>query len=124
MKPAYSQAAAELKKTQPNSYLAAVDGTKSDGLSQSYEIKGYPTIKYYENGEYKSDYNGGRTKDSIVSHMRESKEVKQVQPSVKDDWLDVYGHQHINFLDDTNFENFIKSKKKVLVMFYAPCKFK
>ena len=47
--------------------------------------------------------------------MRESK------PSAKDDWLDISGHQHINFLDDSNFDNFVKTKKKVLVLFYAPC---
>ena len=54
MKPAYGQAAAEIKKTIPNAYLAAVDATKSAGLNQRYDLKGYPTLKYYENGEYKS----------------------------------------------------------------------
>lgn len=115
MKPAYGQAASEMKKHSTNSFMAAVDATKSPNLTQRYDLKGYPTLKYYENGEYKSEYNGGRAKDNFVNYMRESK------PSAKDDWLDISGHQHINFLDDSNFDNFVKTKKKVLVLFYAPC---
>ena len=111
MKPAYGQAAAEIKKTIPNAYLAAVDATKSAGLNQRYDLKGYPTLKYYENGEYKSDYNGGRAKDNLVNFMRES---KHAHPTTKDDWLDIYGYQHIHFLDDTSFDNFVKTKKKCL----------
>ena len=115
MKPAYGQAAAEMKRSYPNSYYAAVDATRSPGLAQRYEVKGYPTLKYYENGDYKSDYNGGRTKENLVSFMKESK------PQPFSDWLDTNGHQHVNYLDDSTFDNFIKTKKKVLVMFYAPC---
>ena len=37
----------------------------------------------------------------------------------REDWLDIPGNQHISFLDDTTFDNFIAEKKRVLVMFYA-----
>jgi hypothetical protein len=37
----------------------------------------------------------------------------------REDWLDIPGNQHIGFLDDTTFDNFIAEKKKVLIMFYA-----
>lgn len=113
MKSVYGQAAAaDIKKTIPNSYLTPTDRTKSMGLNQRFNA-----FKYYENVEYKSDLNGGRNKDNMNNNfMRES---KPFQPSAKDDWIDINGFQHIHFLDDASFDNFVKTKKKVLVMFYA-----
>lgn len=76
MKPAFGQAAREMKSFLPGAYLAAVDGTKSPGLNKRFEIKGYPTLKYYENGLFKFDYAGGRAKEDIVNFMREPKAAK------------------------------------------------
>ena len=50
-------------------------------------------------------------------------ESKQPQPSTKDDWIDINGYQHINFLDDASFDNFVKTKNKVLIMFYSNSKY-
>ena len=50
-------------------------------------------------------------------------ESKQHQPSTKDDWIDINGYQHINFLDDVSFDNFVKTKNKVLIMFYSNSKY-
>jgi len=46
--------------------LAKVDATAHTGLAKTYEIKGFPTIKYMKNGKV-SDYNGGRTESEIVA---------------------------------------------------------
>jgi hypothetical protein len=70
MKPAYAEAAADMKRFLPGAYLAAVDATKAQELGQRFELKGYPTIKYFENGQFKFDYNGGRSKDDIVNFMK------------------------------------------------------
>ena len=40
----------------------------------------------------------------------------------RDDWLEISGNEHVNILVDSTFDEFINSKPKVLVMFYAPCK--
>lgn len=74
MKPAYGQAARQMKSFLPGTYLAAVDGTKSPKLSKIFQVKGYPTLKYYENGQFKFDYDSGRTADDIVNFMREPKQ--------------------------------------------------
>ena len=56
--------------------LAKVDATEHTGLAKTYEIKGFPTIKYIKNGKA-SDYNGGRTESEIVSWVN-----KKAGPSV------------------------------------------
>lgn len=39
----------------------------------------------------------------------------------RDDWLDIAGNEHIQYLDDKNFDEKIKANEKTMVMFYAPC---
>jgi hypothetical protein len=125
MKPAYGEAAIEMKRFLPGTYLAAVDATKTQALNKRFELKGFPTIKYFENGQFKFDYNGGRTKDDIVNFMKDPQDKKPAPaPEVVDDWSKLPGNEHVNFLDDKSFNDFVKSKPKVLVMFYAPCNFK
>ena len=46
MKPAYGEAATEMKKFLPGAYLAAVDSTKSTKVSKAYSIQGFPTCNY------------------------------------------------------------------------------
>jgi protein disulfide-isomerase-like protein len=75
MKPAYAQAASELSKTLPSSYLAAVDATSNSKLSQQYSVQGFPTLKYFENGQYKFDYNSGRNKEDFIKFMQDPKDV-------------------------------------------------
>ena len=73
MKPAFGQAAIDLKRFLPGAYLAAVDLTKTRLLSDRLKLTGFPTLKYYENGLFKFDYNGGRTKEAIVEFMKDPK---------------------------------------------------
>lgn len=37
-----------------------VDATAESEMANKYEVKGYPTIKWFVNGELASDYNGPR----------------------------------------------------------------
>ena len=80
LKPAYGQAARQMKSFLPGAYLAAVDGTKSPALNARFAVKGYPTLKYYENGQFKFDYDSGRTADEIVAFMREPKQRSPPPP--------------------------------------------
>lgn len=49
--------------------LGAVDATVHTGIGNRYQIKGYPTIKYFAAGVKSSpvDYDGGRTASDIVA---------------------------------------------------------
>ena len=79
MKPTFCEAATDMKRFLPGAYLGAVDATKSQQLGQRFELKGYPTIKYFENGKFKFDYDGGRTKEDIINFIRNPQTKTKVE---------------------------------------------
>lgn len=121
MKPDYALAAKDMKAFLPGAYLAAVDATKSAALAKRFKLEGFPTIKFFQQGEFQFDYAEPRTKDAIVNFMRDPKKPAPPAP-VEDNWSEHPGHEHVNMLTDQSFDEFINSKPKVMVMFYAPCK--
>nr|WLF82757.1 putative disulfide isomerase [Tityus melici] len=76
--PKYEEAATILKKNDPSVPLAKVDCTSDAGKEScsKYGVSGYPTLKIFRNGEFSSEYNGGRETDAIVKYMK-----SQVGPS-------------------------------------------
>ena len=67
--PEYIKAAEALAKLDPPMYLAKVDATEHKELASRFEIKGFPTLKWFVNGE-PTEYNGGRTADEIVNWIK------------------------------------------------------
>jgi thiol-disulfide isomerase/thioredoxin len=50
--------------------IAALDATTANEIAARYEVKGYPTIKYFKKGsKTPEDYTGGRTADAIVEYV-------------------------------------------------------
>lgn len=66
LEPEFSAAAEVLSASDPAVPLAKVDATEAKKLAEKYAIQGFPTLFWFNNGE-KSEYGGGRTKDTIVS---------------------------------------------------------
>lgn len=64
--PEYAKAAKALANAPVK--LAKVDATENDALAKSFEIRGFPTLKFFKNGS-PSDYNGGRTETEIVAWL-------------------------------------------------------
>lgn len=63
--PEYEKAAGELSVP-----LAKVDATVETELAKRFDIKGYPTLKFWQEGkEEPVDYDGGRDKDGKVSAL-------------------------------------------------------
>ena len=116
MKPAYAEAATKLNELKINGALAAIDATIDASLSSRFEVKGFPTIKYFKNGKHDFEYSGGRKTGDIVNFMKDP--VKNTPPPPEPHWSDEQGN--INHLDDNTYEKFIVDKPAVLVMFYAP----
>lgn len=58
--------------------IGDVDCTDSgESLCEEFEVRGYPTIKYFVDGDTKGqDYQGGRDFDSLKSFVEETLEVK------------------------------------------------
>jgi len=64
--PEWSKAALSLAKTDSPIKLAKVDATEAKNLASKFEIRGFPTIKFFRGGK-SSDYQGGRTEADIVA---------------------------------------------------------
>jgi len=67
--PEYAQAAGALKDEESPIKLAKVDATEHKTVAGKFGVKGYPTLKWFVDGEAK-DYNGGRTAPDIVSWIK------------------------------------------------------
>lgn len=50
-----------------------MDTTKETKLSSEFSIKGYPTIKYFKDGEFAFDVSSAREKDKIIEFMSDPK---------------------------------------------------
>lgn len=69
MKPQYSEAAKRLVNDKAGS-IGAVDATVHENLAREFNIKGFPTLKYFQDGSFKTDYNGKRTVDDIYKFVK------------------------------------------------------
>lgn len=68
--PEWNAAAQQLAKS--GATLATVDATQEEQLASQFQVQGYPTIKLFPGGKKSGpldavDYQGGRTKEQIVS---------------------------------------------------------
>lgn len=63
--PEYEAAAEVLSKSDPPVALGKVDATAEKTLAERFAIQGFPTLFWFKGG-VKSEYTGGRTKDTIV----------------------------------------------------------
>jgi len=50
--------------------FAAVDCVKHSALATKFEVNGYPTLKYFKDGQEKFKYRGPRTKDALIDFMK------------------------------------------------------
>lgn len=99
--------------------LAALDATKEAAIASALKVTGYPTVKYFSYGEMKFDVNL-RDADKIVNFMKDPKEPPP-PPEPEPHWSEQASE--VVHLTEETFKPFLKKKKHVLVMFYAPCKY-
>ena len=70
MKGDYAGAAKRLSDDKSTGILAAVDATNEHQLGQIFNIKGFPTLKYFYKGKEYEEYNGGRRKMDFVEFIK------------------------------------------------------
>jgi len=98
--PEYAKAATALKDQGSAIKLAKVDATEEGALAEEFGVRGYPTLKFFRNGE-PSEYNGGRTSEEIVNWL-----LKKTGPPA----------QAITSVDDA--KKLIDSKSVVIIGFF------
>merc|ERR1712183_971738 len=76
--PEYAKAATTLAEESSAVKLGKVDATIHKKLGEKFEIRGFPTLKFFKNG-IPQEYSGGRTADTIVSWVE-----KKSGPAAKD----------------------------------------
>lgn len=99
--PEYAKAAKILADKESSIKLGKVDATEESDLAEEYQIRGYPTLKFFRNGN-SIEYNGGRQADDIVSWL-----MKKTGPVAKE----------IDSVDSA--EEFLKENQVVVVGFFT-----
>lgn len=85
MKPEFDKAAKTLVTGDNPVALAKVDCTEAGKETCGrFEVRGYPTVKIFRNGELSQDYNGPREANGIIKYMKSqagpaSKELKDAK---------------------------------------------
>jgi len=74
MKPAWDQLGDEFASSS-SVIVGDVDCTVHQDLCSKHEVRGYPTIKYFKQGEDPESYNGGRDFESLKSFVVDNLEI-------------------------------------------------
>jgi len=116
-KPHFDAAAARMAREGAAGRLAAVDCTKHQQVSKRFGVKGFPTIKYFKDGVEAFDAGDAREEAAILKFMANPQEPPPPPPP-EAPWREE--ESEVAHLGEEDFKPFLKKRKHVLVMFYAP----
>lgn len=96
-------------------YLAKADMTTNPQLQARFDIQGFPTILFFEDGKHE-DYTGGRVTYDILNWMRNRVgiDADSDEPSL------VEMNNGVIVLTENNFEREIRKHNLLGIEFYAP----
>ncbi|XP_030375237.1 protein disulfide-isomerase [Scaptodrosophila lebanonensis] len=98
--PEYAKAAQQLAEKESPIKLAKVDATTESELAEQYQVRGYPTLKFFRSGA-PVEYSGGRQAADIIAWV-----TKKTGPPAKD----------LNSVVDA--EQFLKDNEIAIIGFF------
>ena len=69
LEPEYKKAASEVDELDASVVLAAIDATAEKETVAKYDVRGFPTLKFFSEGKV-SEYEGQRDAVSILAWLR------------------------------------------------------
>jgi protein disulfide-isomerase A1 len=112
--PEYAKAAQQLAATNPNVKLAKIDCTVEKDLASKYEIRGFPTLKFFTKGaDAPIAYEAGRTSGDIVNWLKKKTGPASVELKTVEEADTLIGNSDVLvvFFGPTGteeYENFLK----------------
>ncbi|KAL3197164.1 hypothetical protein MRX96_014778 [Rhipicephalus microplus] len=100
MAPDYAKAAKQLEEEGSDIKLAKVDATVESQLAEQHDVHGYPTLKFFRDGQ-PLEYKGGRTAEEMIRWLK-----KKTGPSA----------QALGSVDEA--KTFVDSAEVVVVGFF------
>lgn len=76
LKPQYSEASQRVTGDKIGA-LGIVDATVQEKLAQEFQIKSFPTLKLFQNGRLKTEFNGQRTVNDIYKFLKTNAPTKK-----------------------------------------------
>ena len=108
-KPHFVSAAAKMASQGMSGKLAAVDCTIHQQLSKKFEVKGFPSIKYFKDGELAFEAGDAREEAPILKFMADPKEPPPPPPP-EAPWSDE--ESDVAHLTEAEFKPFLKCSIK------------
>uniref|UniRef100_A0A3Q3LTR7 Protein disulfide-isomerase n=1 Tax=Mastacembelus armatus TaxID=205130 RepID=A0A3Q3LTR7_9TELE len=109
LEPIYAEAAGKLKNEEPVMRLAKVDAPEEMELAEEFEVRSFPTLKLFVNGDRKEpvNYNGKHTVKGLIQWMkRRSGPGAPVLDSAESaaQFIDAHNIAIVGFFDDVESE--------------------
>ncbi|VDO61419.1 unnamed protein product [Haemonchus placei] len=89
--------------------LVKINAETEKELSERYEIRGYPTLKFWKDGKGPEEYDGGRDLQEIIDWIKSRTDPNFKPPP-----------EAVVTLTSANFSEFVSEQALCLVEFYAP----
>jgi hypothetical protein len=109
--------------------VASVDADAHPGLGHDYDVKGFPTLKYFAAGDKTpTEYTGGRTAESLVSFLNDKLGLHVAVPESADFDAEsatkaaskaAFAYPSVTHINSSNVDQIIGGPVGVLVEFYA-----
>ncbi|QSZ37113.1 hypothetical protein DSL72_009206 [Monilinia vaccinii-corymbosi] len=111
--PVYEQVAQDFAFAKDKITIAKVDADAEKSLGKKFDVKGFPTLKYFD-GKSKTpeDYTGGRDIDSLTEFITKKTGLKPKKAKA--------APSAVVMLTDESFKEKIGSDKDIIVAFTAP----